>query len=216
VTLAIGLTGGIASGKSLVGELFRQRGVTVIDADLVARDVVAPGHAGLDALTREFGTGILGSDGSLDRRRMRERVFGNDAERRRLEEILHPLIRDELARRRAAAPGDYCVLMVPLLVRSTGMRALVDRVLVVDAPEEAQLSRLMARDSIDAALGGRMIAAQETRAERLAAADDVIRNDGHPDVLEASVERLHRGYLALAHGKIRTLPPQHLPLSGSD
>lgn len=194
----IGLTGGVASGKSLVAGLFREHGIEVIDADQVARDVVVPGTHGLRQVVAHFGAGVLDPGGALDRRRMRERVFANDAERRTLERILHPLIQAELARQRDLATGPYSMLMVPLLARTGMMRALVDRVLVVDAPETLQLERLQARDGISPELARAMIAAQESRAERLAVADDVVTNDGRPDALTAAVTTLHQQYLRLA------------------
>jgi dephospho-CoA kinase len=210
VKLTVGLTGGIASGKSLVGELFHRQGVALVDADQVARDVVAPGQPGLAALVQRFGAAILEPDGSLARRRMRERVFADDGERTALEAILHPLIHAELARRRDALPGAYGLLMIPLLAR-TGMRALVNRVLVVDAPEEMQLERLARRDGITRDLAQRMLAAQDTRPQRLAIADDVLLNDGPAARLEGLVAQLHGHYLGIARGEIDPAQKLHLP-----
>lgn len=211
MSLTVGLTGGIASGKSLVGELFREHGVSVTDADLVARDVVAPGQPGLARLVEHFGTGILEADGSLARRRMRERVFADAEARQWLESLLHPLIHAELGRRRDAAPGEYQVLMIPLMVR-TGMRDLVSRVLVVDAPETLQIERLMRRDGISQALAQAMLAAQESRQQRLEAADDVLFNDGNPDHLREPVSILHKHYQLLAQGRVQASQRLHLPL----
>ncbi|HXG29247.1 MAG TPA: dephospho-CoA kinase [Nevskiales bacterium] len=208
--LTVGLTGGIASGKSLVGEHFNRLGVGVVDADQVARDVVAPGQPGLAALVARFGADILEPDGTLARRRMRERVFADAGARAALEAILHPLIHAELARRRDALPGEYRLLMIPLLAR-TGMRALVDRVLVVDAPEEVQLERLIRRDGITRELAQRMLAAQDTRPQRLAIADDVLRNDGPAERLGDLVARLHAHYLGIARGTIAPARKLHLP-----
>jgi dephospho-CoA kinase len=210
VKLTVGLTGGIASGKSLVGEHFGRLGIGVIDADQVARDVVAPGQPGLDALVQRFGADILEADGSLARRRMRERVFADAGERAALEAILHPLIHAELARRRDALPGEYRLLMIPLLAR-TGMRRLVNRVLVVDAPEEVQLERLTRRDGITPELAQRMLAAQDTRRQRLAIADDVLLNDGPAERLEGLVAQLHAHYLGIARGAIAPTQRLHLP-----
>ncbi len=211
MSLTVGLTGGIASGKSMVGELFREHGVSVTDADQVARDVVAPGQPGLTRLVEHFGPEILETDGSLARRRMRERVFADSHARQALESVLHPLIHAELARRRDAALGEYQILMIPLLVR-TGMRDLVNRVLVVDAPETLQIERLMRRDGLSQALAQSMLAAQESRQQRLAAADDVLFNDGNPDRLREPVSVLHRHYRLLAQGRAQASQRLHLPL----
>lgn len=211
MNLTVGLTGGIASGKSLVGELFRGHGVSVTDADQVARDVVAPGQSGLARLVEHFGSEILEADGSLARQRMRERVFADAQARQILESVLHPLIHAELARRRDAAAGDYHILMIPLLVR-TGMRDLVNRILVVDTPESMQIERLMRRDGISQTLAQGMLAAQESRQQRLDAADDVLFNDGNPDQLREPVSVLHRHYQQLAHGRAQASQRLHLPL----
>lgn len=210
MTLAVGLTGGVASGKSLVGDLFRQQGVTVIDADQVAREVVAPGTPGLARLVERFGPEILASDGTLDRRRMRERVFTDDEARRALELLLHPLIHVELAHRRDALTADYGILMIPLLAR-TGMRELVGRILVVDAPEELQIQRLMQRDGIGREFAKRMLAAQESRQQRLETADDVLLNADGPERLRTPVAELHAFYLALAHGTANPEKRLYLP-----
>lgn len=210
MSLSIGLTGGIASGKSLVASLFAEQGVTIIDADLVARDVVAPGQPGLTRLVELFGDDILDADGMLDRRRMRERVFSDPDARHTLESVLHPLIRAELARRRDAGEGDYQILAIPLLAR-TGMGSLVDRVLVVDVPESVQLERLVLRDGISPDLAQRMLAAQETREQRLALADDVLLNDGPPERLQGPVAFLHDYYRRLAQGLADTGLRLHLP-----
>jgi dephospho-CoA kinase len=195
--LRIGLTGGIASGKSTVAALFAERGVPVLDTDLIARDVVAPGTAGLAEVVAAFGQDVLAADGSLDRRALRERVFAHPEERRRLEAILHPRIRDELERRSAAAGGPYQLLVIPLLVEGGG-QTRVDRVLVVDCPEEIQLRRLVARDGGTEDGARAILAAQASRAERLAAADDVLANDGSPQALAAAVDRLDALYRQLA------------------
>ena len=175
--LLIALTGGIASGKTAVAELFAKLGVPVLDTDQIARDVVAPGTPALGQLVAEFGPEILDAHGRLDRARMRERVFGDPAQRRKLEAITHPAIREELARRSAAAGGDYQIHVIPLLVES-GRAEAYDRVLVVDCPEEAQIARLMARDGTSRAQAEEILAAQASREERLNAAHDVIENTG--------------------------------------
>lgn len=195
--LRIGLTGGIASGKSTVAELFAARGVTVLDTDRIAREVVEPGRPALAALVQALGSDILSRDGRLDRALLRRRIFADAAARRTVEGILHPAILEELGRQSVAAPGPYQVLLIPLLVE--GDRAgLFDRVLVVDCPEELQVERLMSRDgeTREAALG--MLAAQASRRERLAAADDVIVNDGPAGDLERQVALLDRKYREMA------------------
>jgi dephospho-CoA kinase len=199
MTLRIGLTGGIASGKSLVSRLFAARGVPVIDTDELAREIVEPGTEGLAAIRERFGAAVIGDDGRLDRRALRELVFGAPEARRDLEAITHPRIRALLERRSAAAGGPYQVLVIPLLLES-GRRTAVDRVLVVDCPESLQLERLMRRDGSSRTQAEAILAAQASRAERLAAADDVIRNDGDPAAVEHAVAALHQRYLALAHG----------------
>ena len=195
--LTVGLTGGIASGKTLVSDAFIALGVPVLDADQVARDVVAPGEPALALIAETFGAEALQADGTLDRRRMRERVFGNPAELRRLEAITHPAIRQRMRDWRDAQTAPYCILSVAILVESGGMRALVDRVLVVDVPVETQMARLTARDSVGPDLARQMIAAQATREQRLAAADDLIVNDGSVEHTLAAVEALHRRYRQL-------------------
>jgi dephospho-CoA kinase len=198
-TLRIGLTGGIASGKSAVADLFAARGVPVLDTDQIARDVVAPGTPGLAEVVAAFGPGVLAADGRLDRRALRERVFADPADRRRLEAILHPRIRAELERRSAQAGGPYQILVIPLLVEGGG-QIRVDRVLVVDCPEDLQLARLVARDGVTESSARAILAAQASRAERLAAADDVIENDGPREALETAVADLDARYRRLAAG----------------
>lgn len=214
MSLTVGLTGGIASGKSLVAEIFRRHDVPVIDADQVAREVVAPGQPGLASLITHFGPDILDAQGSLERRRMRERVFADVEARQQLESILHPLIHTELARQRDAARGEYCILMVPLLTRS-GMRVLVDRILVVDAPETTQIERLCQRDNVSQALAQSMLLAQETRQQRLDVADDILLNTGDAALLEAPVELLHQHYLQLARGQASPAQRLRLPAPSS-
>ncbi len=199
----VGLTGGIASGKSTVAREFAARGVPVIDSDEIARDVVKPGTAALAAIRARFGNGILLPDGQLDRRALRERVFADPAARRDLEAITHPAIRAEMDRRSAEAGGPYQILAIPLLVEG-GRSDRVQRVLVVDCDEATQISRVMARDRVDEAGARAVLAAQVGRAARLAAADDVIRNEGGLADLGRQVAELHARYLAAAqaHGRI--------------
>jgi dephospho-CoA kinase len=195
--LRIGLTGGIASGKSTVATLFAERGIPVLDTDRIAREVVEPGQPALAAVVKAFGPGILGPDGRLDRPALRSRVFADAAARKKLEAILHPAIRAELARQSAKAGGPYQVLVIPLLVEG-GRIDSVDRVLVVDCPVEAQLHRLRARDGETAESARKIIDSQAAREVRLAAADDVIVNAGETDELAAQVAALDAQYRSLA------------------
>jgi dephospho-CoA kinase len=196
-TFLVGLTGGIASGKTTVANLFAALGVPIVDTDLLAREVVAPGTALLGEIAAHFGQGILAADGSLDRRALRDRIFKDPAERVWLEERTHPAIRALTDERVQAATGPYCLVAIPLLVE-TGARHRFQRVLVVDCEPELQVARLMARDGITRAAAERMLAAQAPRAVRLSVADDVIRNDGDVPSLRDQVENLHRKYLAAA------------------
>jgi dephospho-CoA kinase len=195
--LRIGLTGGIASGKSAVADAFARRGVAIVDTDVIAREVVEPGRPALAAVVAAFGADVLGADGRLDRRALRRLVFADPALRRRLEAILHPAIRAEMQRQAAAAAGPYVVIAIPLLVENR-LQQQVDRVLVVDCPPDVQLGRLLARDSETPDGARAILAAQATRDERLAVADDVVANDGSLDDLDARVGALHRRYLELA------------------
>ncbi len=199
VPLLVALTGGIASGKSAVADRFAQLGVPVLDTDRIARDIVEPGTPTLAKLVEAFGPDILDSEGRLNRRRMRERVFANPDDRARLNAITHPAIRAELARRSASAGGAYQVHVIPLLVE-TGRTRDYDRVLVVDCPREVQIQRLMARDGATAEQAEAILAAQATREQRLAVADDVIVNTGTLDELYQRVDELHRKYLSEAGG----------------
>ncbi len=208
--LAVGLTGGIASGKSVVSSAFERLGIEVVDADQVARDIVEPGQPALEEIRERFGDAIIDGDGRLDRRRMRGIVFDDPDARVALEKITHPRIREALAARRDSVRSEYSLLAVPLLVKS-GMSDLVDRILVVDAPESVQMARLIDRDGIDEELARKMIAAQDTRTLRLAAADDVLVNTGPRKDIADLAAALHAGYSRLARGDIDNLPPMHLP-----
>lgn len=198
--ILVAVTGGVASGKSAATAAFAARGVAVVDADIAAREVVAPGQPALAEIVTRFGAGSLQPDGQLDRAAMRRRVFADPDAKAALEALLHPRIRAWLAAACAAAPGPYAVVAIPLLAEGGGRTRYpwLDRILVVDVPPAVQQARLMARDGMDADLAGRMVAAQASRAERLAIADDVIVNDGTLDSLEAAVGRLHGRYLAMA------------------
>lgn len=195
--LRIGLTGGIASGKSAVASAFARLGVPIVDTDRLAREVVEPGQPALAAVVDAFGPGILAADGRLDRRRLRALVFADAERRRRLEAILHPAIRAAMAAEIAAVAAPYVVVAIPLLVES-GQRSAFDRVLVVDCPAETQLARLVERDGESPASARAILAAQAGRDARLAAADDVLENTGSLADLEAAVRQLHARYLALA------------------
>lgn len=195
--LRIGLTGGIASGKSTVADFFAALGVPVIDSDALAREVVAPGTPGFAAVVARFGPAILRADGTLDRPRLRTLVFANPAARADLEAITHPRIRALVAERSRAAGGAYQIHMIPLLVE-VGMKSQFDRVLLIDCPESLQLERLMQRDGTDEITARAMLAAQASRAERLAVADDVIVNRGDREALQQRVAALHQNYLRLA------------------
>jgi dephospho-CoA kinase len=196
--LTIALTGGIASGKTTVANRFAANGATVVDADLIARDLVAPGQPALHEIVSTFGNDMIAADGSLDRRRMRERVFGDASERRKLEAILHPRVRTALLRNALACTAPYCLLAIPLLAESERAYDWIDRVLVVDVPRDVQLTRLMLRDGMTEPFALRALATQVNREQRLARADDVIDNAGAPDVLDRIVARLHRRYLDLS------------------
>jgi dephospho-CoA kinase len=195
--LRIGLTGGVASGKTTVANLFADAGAVVLDTDVIAREVVEPGESALAALVEALGEDILGADARLDRALLRRRLFGDEALRQRVESILHPAILTTLERQSADAGGPYQLLVIPLLVESD-LAGLVDRVLVVDCPEERQIERLIQRDGETREGAGAMLAAQVSREKRLAAADDVIVNDGTLADLAARVADLDRKYRALA------------------
>jgi len=194
----VALTGGIAAGKSAVTRRFAALGVPVHDADVAAREVIAPGSEGLAAVVAAFGDEVLDAEGGLDRPAMRRRVFADPAARHRLEAIIHPRVRHWLHERALADTTPYCLLAIPLLVENITHYRWVDRILLVDAPVEQQLARLIARDAIDETLAQRMLAQQARREERLAPAHDVIDNSGDEDALDAAVLALHQRYLALA------------------
>jgi dephospho-CoA kinase len=196
--LRIGLTGGIASGKSAAAAVFAELGVPVIDSDVIAREVVAPGSPGLAAIRARFGEGVLQADGQLDRRALRAQVFADPTARRDLEALTHPLIRERMSAQSAAAGGPYQVHAIPLLVEGGAKRPGLDRVLVIDCPEEIQVARVMTRDRVDEAGARAVLAAQASRAQRLAAADDVIVNDQGLETLREAVTALHQRYLGLA------------------
>jgi len=196
----IGLTGGIAAGKSALEAEFTARGVFVADADRIARELVMPGEPALAAVVARFGASVLAADGALDRAALRALVFDDADARLALEAILHPLIRVRLHHACRAAPEAYAMAAIPLLAESGGRSAYpwLDRILVVDASPALQRQRLMQRDGIDAVLADRMIAAQATRDQRLALADDLVVNDGGLAHLAEAADELHARYTALA------------------
>ena len=198
---SIGLTGGIGSGKSLVADLFAARGAAIIDTDQIAHSLTAAGGSAMPAIQEAFGDSFLTANGALDRAAMRERVFTDPAAKRQLESILHPLIGKETAAAATVASGPYLIFVVPLLVESGRWRQLVDRILVVDCNEALQLERVMRRNQLAAKQVQAIMAAQATRSDRLAAADDVIVNEAETAALEDEVERLHQRYLTLAAKK---------------
>jgi len=200
----VGLTGGIGSGKSAVAGLFARRGVAVVDSDEIARELTRTGGAAIDPIRDTFGPGVIGADGALDRSRMRAMAFNQVAARQKLEAILHPLIREESTRRLERAASAYAVLVVPLLVEAGIDRSRYARVAVVDCTESQQIERVMRRSGLPEQEVRAILAAQATREERLARADDVIDNSGPVDALESQVARLHEKYLALAEKSGRT------------
>ena len=192
--LVVGITGGIGSGKSAVTDRFQQRGITVVDADVAARIIVEPGQPALSAIAEHFGRDILTAEGALDRARLRQRVFAQASERLWLEQLTHPLIGEEILRQLNASNSPYTILSSPLLLE-TSQRQLADCVVVVDVPEEIQLQRTMKRDHNDEEQVRRIMAAQMSRADRLAQADFVIDNSRSLADLDEEVERLHREFL---------------------
>jgi len=198
--LVIGLTGGIGSGKSTVSDLFKCHGVPVIDMDQIARQVVAPGQAALHEIREHFGDGVFTARGELDRAALRERIFASAAQRRQLEAILHPRIREIAQQQLAPLRAPYALLVIPLLAESS-QPFEVDRVLVVDVPESLQIERTMARDHLDAQQARQVLQAQAGRETRRQLADDIIRNAGTLEELQQQVDVLHESFLKLARGE---------------
>jgi dephospho-CoA kinase len=197
--LRIGLTGGIASGKSTVTKRFAELGVPVIDADIVSREVVEPRTPGLARVLQRFGPQVLGESGHLDRKALRDVIFNDSDSRQALDAILHPLIRAEMEKQAAAAKGPYVVMAIPLLIEGGNAHKRVDRVLVIDLDEGLQIQRVQARDGSSPEQARAILASQATRADRLKAADDVISNTGTVADLRQAVDRLHEQYLQLSH-----------------
>lgn len=201
MSLRVGLTGGIASGKSALADRLASLGAALVDTDAIAHALTAPGGVAIEPLRAAFGDAAIGRDGALDRSSMRARVFGDDAARRRLESILHPLIRAHADLAVAQASQDrapYTVIAVPLLVESGDWRDRCDRVLVVDCTEATQIARACRRPGVDESLARSVLARQATRAQRLAAADDIVFNEGSLEELAMHARRLDAQYRALA------------------
>jgi dephospho-CoA kinase len=198
---AVGLTGGIGSGKSTVADMFAARGASIVDTDVIAHSMTAPDGPAMRAIAAEFGKEFVDASGAMDRARMRELVFSDAGAKARLEAILHPRIRDAALAAAASAvianPGSYVIYAVPLLIESGTWRARVTRVLAVDCDEQVQIARVMARNNLPEAQVRAIMAAQVSRAQRLAAADDVIVNNAGIEDLEAQVDRLHAFYLQI-------------------
>lgn len=195
--MRVGLTGGIASGKSIVADMFADHGVPIIDTDLIARQIVVPGEPALDAIRTSFGNDVFSDDGTLDRSALRKLVFANTGQRRQLEAIMHPRIQQETIDQATAAGGDYQLIVVPLLTESP-LKDLVDRILVVDCDQDIQMQRLLLRDEESQEQAQRILAAQASREDRLAIADDVVYNDASLDATRSQVDTLHDTYQQLA------------------
>jgi dephospho-CoA kinase len=206
---SVGLTGGIGCGKTTVADLFAAHGASVIDSDAIAHTLTGPNGAAMPALLAEFGDAFATPEGALDRARMRQLAFTDPGARARLEAILHPRIRDAVAAAARLATGPYVMFVVPLLIESGTWRERVTRVLAIDCPEQMQVARVMARNGLAEEQVRAIMAAQVTRAQRLAAADDVIVNDNGIEALAPQVERLHAEYLAEAQRMV-TIPMEHL------
>ncbi|MCR3904120.1 dephospho-CoA kinase [Aeromonas hydrophila] len=201
----VAITGGIGSGKTTVANQFAKLGIEVVDADVIAREVVEPGTPALAAIAAHFGPEVITPDGQLNRRQLRERVFRDPDAKGWLNALLHPLIRTEMQRQCAAARSPYCLLVVPLLVENR-LTALANRVLVIDVDEATQIERTCRRDGVSREQAQAILAAQAGRAERLAAADDVLDNqNGTPEAIKSRILALHETYLAFASQQARQL-----------
>jgi dephospho-CoA kinase len=201
MTFCVGLTGGIGCGKTAATDMFAALGAGIVDTDVISRELTAPGGGAMKPIAAAFGSEYVLPDGALDRARMRTLVFSDAQAKRRLEALLHPLIRSTSRERIAAARAPYVLLVVPLLLETGSYADLLDRILVVDCDEATQVARVMARSGLTEQEVRRIMAAQLARAERLARADDVLRNDGDISELRLQVERLHAHYVSAAHAK---------------
>lgn len=201
----VAITGGIGSGKTTVANQFAELGIEVVDADIIAREVVEPGTPALAAIAAHFNADVIAPDGRLDRRQLRERVFTDPQAKGWLNALLHPLIRSEMQRQCTAARSPYCLLVVPLLVENR-LTALANRVLVIDVDEATQIERTCRRDGVSREQAEAILAAQASRTERLAAADDVLDNqNGTPEAIKSRIFALHETYLAFASQQARQL-----------
>jgi len=194
---SIGLTGGIGSGKSMVADMFAKCGATIVDTDLIAHDITAVNGAAMQAIRAQFGDDYVNPDGAMNRARMRQLVFADAGAKQRLENIVHPVIRAEAEAAAARAEGAYVMFVVPLLIESGNWKQRVSRVCVVDCDEQTQISRVCRRNAFDEAQVRAIIASQVPRAVRLAAADDIVKNDGETSELAPQIERLHELYCSL-------------------
>ena len=199
---AVGLTGGIGSGKTTIANWFADQGATLIDTDLIAHSLTQPGGLAMNAIRQQFGAEFIDSNGAMDRARMRTLVFEQPSARQQLQAILHPLIRAECERAALAASGVYPVFVVPLLVESAGWRERVTRILVIDCPEALQIQRVMQRNGFERQQVEAIMATQASRAQRLAAADDVIVNDVPLSENLLQLQQLHRQYLQLSTANV--------------
>lgn len=198
----VGLTGGIASGKSTVSQLFAAHGIDIIDADIIARELCQPGKVAYHTIVERFGKQFLLEDGQLNRPALRELIFSDPQSRQQLENILHPAIRQQMFQQADKSNSPYCILVIPLLIEAN-LQSSVDRVLVVNVDSQSQLSRLQKRDKLSAAQASQQIAAQLGPAQRLQYADDIIDNSAANDSLKFQVSQLHALYCQLAEGKKR-------------
>jgi len=198
VTFVVGLTGGIGSGKSAAADEFAKLGATIVDTDVISHELTQKGGTAMSAIRKLFGPDAVEPNGAMNRKKVRDLVFADPQKKRSLEALLHPMIREESARRIAAAPGPYVVHVVPLLVESPDYRSRVDRILVVDCPEDTQVERVRARSGLSEPEVRAIMRGQIPRAERLAAAHDVIENGGSRDALRNQVAALHQKYLQFA------------------
>ena len=203
MTLVIGLTGGIASGKTTVANLFQQEfNIDIVDADIVAREVVEPGTSGLNAIVEHFGADIICDNQTLDRAKLRERIFSNPKEKAWLNSLLHPIIREKMVEDLKQVTSDYALLVVPLLVENK-LDSLCDRVLVVDVDPKTQISRTVERDNVSKKQAEAILASQASREQRLALADDIVKNNPNDADLLLQVTDLHQKYLAMNKKNLR-------------